>query len=96
MREAVSFIIGYGLAKERLLDHYWDPRTKSYYYLVKWKGYNELFESRWEPRAHLEEGASELLKEYDAKYGIEVSSRDSSFQEGGGSSKEKNTRKRKR
>ena len=31
---------------ERLLDHYWDPRTKSYYYLVKWKGFSELFESR--------------------------------------------------
>ena len=81
---------------ERLLDHHWDPRTKSYYYLVKWKGYNELFESRWEPRAHLEQGAADLLKEYEAKYGIEVSSQDSSFQEGGGSSKPQNTRKRKR
>jgi len=60
---------------EKLLDHYWDDRTKSYYYLVKWKGYNELFESRWEPRIHLEEGASKLLKEYEAKHDLEVSSR---------------------
>ena len=60
---------------EKLLDHYWDHRTKSYYYLVKWKGYNELFESRWEPRIHLEEGASELLKEYEVKHDLEVSSR---------------------
>ena len=59
---------------ERLLDHYWDPKTKSYYYLVKWKGYNELFESRWEPRAHLKKGAKAILKEYDDKNGIEVSS----------------------
>ena len=59
---------------ERLLDHYWDPKTNSYYYLVKWKGYNELFESRWEPRAHLKKGAKAILKEYDDKNGIEVSS----------------------
>ena len=81
---------------ERLLDHHWDPRTKSYYYLVKWKGYSEIFESRWEPRAHLVEGSSKLLEEYDAKHGIEVSSQDSSSQEGGGSSKDTNARKRKR
>ena len=60
---------------EKLLDHYWDHRTKSYYYLVKWKGYNELFESRWEPRIQLEECASELLQEYEAKHDLEVSSR---------------------
>ena len=56
---------------ERLLDHYWDPKTNSYYYLVKWTGYNELFESRWEPRAHLKKGAKAILKEYDDKNGID-------------------------
>ena len=66
---------------ERLLDHHWDHRTKSYYYLVKWKAYSEIFESKWEPRAHLIEGSRKLLKEYDAKHGIEVSSQDSSSQE---------------
>ena len=62
---------------------------------MKWKGYNELFESRWEPRAHLKKGAKAILKEYDDKNGIEVSSQDSSFQEGGGSSTNQKTRKRK-
>ena len=80
---------------ERLLDHYWDPRTKSYYYLVKWKGYNELFESRWEPRAHLIEGAAEPLQEYDAKHGIEVSSQVPQVEKGEDSGKQPNTRKRK-
>ena len=81
---------------ERLLDHYWDHRTKTYYYLVKWRGYNELFESRWEPRTHLEDGARELLKEYDAKHGIEVSSQVPQVREGGGPSQKNETRKRNR
>ena len=81
---------------ERLLDHHYDSRTKTYYYLVKWKGYSEIFESRWEPRSHLEDGSRELLREYDAKHGIEVSSPDSSSQEGGSSSGNTSTRKRKR
>ena len=80
---------------ERLLDHHWDHRTKSYYYLVKWKGYNELSESRWEPRAHLEEGAKEILKEYDAKHDIEVSSQRSSVEKGEDSGNKQKTRKRK-
>jgi len=82
---------------ERLLDHYWDHRTKTYYYLVKWRGYNELFESRWEPRTHLDDGASELLKEYDAKHSIEVSSQVPQVREqGGGPSQKNETRKRNR
>ena len=80
---------------ERLLDHHWDHHTKSYYYLVKWKGYSELFESRWEPRAHLEEGAKEILKEYDSKHDIEVSSRRSSVEKGEDSGNTQKTRKRK-
>ena len=67
---------------ERILDHYWDHKTKSYYYLVKWKGYNELFESRWEPRAHLEHGAHEILTDYEAKHAIDVSSQGSSVEKG--------------
>ena len=81
---------------ERLLDHYWDHRTKSYYYLVKWRGYNEIFESRWEPRIHLEEGSMELLKEYDTKHGIEVSSQVPQVEKGEDSGKPPQTRKRKR
>ena len=81
---------------EKLLDHYWDHKTKSYYYLVKWKGYNELFESRWEPREHLEHGASEILEAYESKHDIDVSSRGSSVREGGGSimSKESNKKRK--
>ena len=79
---------------ERLLDHYWDHKTKSYYYLVKWKGFSELFESRWEPRIHLQ-GASKLLEEYDAKHGIEVSSQVPQVEKGEDSGKRSNTRKRK-
>ena len=79
---------------ERLLDHYWDHRTKSYYYLVKWRGYNEIFESRWEPRIHLEAGSAELLKDYDAKHGIEVSSQVPQVEKGEDSGTTKQTRKR--
>ena len=52
--------------------------------------------SRWEPRTHLEDGTSELLKEYDTKHGIEVSSQVPQVREGGGPSQKNETRKRNR
>ena len=46
-------------------------------------------------RIHLEEGSMELLKEYDAKHGIEVSSQVPQVEKGEDSGKRSNTRKRK-
>ena len=45
---------------------------------------------------YVEDGASELLKEYDAKHGIEVSSQVPQVREGGGPSQKNETRTRNR
>ena len=52
---------------EKILDHSYDGRTKTYSYYCKWKGYNELFHSTWEPEANVK-SASRILREYKAKH----------------------------
>lgn len=53
---------------ENILDHRFDPEGVCRY-LVKWKGWDRKSDLTWEPRAHLEEGANDILTEYHQKIG---------------------------
>eukprot|EP01050_Picozoa_sp_SAG11_P033794 SAG11_NODE_11643_length_747_cov_0.905864_2_plen_70_part_00 len=44
-----------------------DGQTWTYSYYCKWKGYNELFHSTWEPESNVK-SASRILREYKAKH----------------------------
>ena len=81
---------------ERILDHRWDNRNKTYEYLIQWKGWSSMFENRWEPRAHLD-NATELRDEYDRKVGINSEDPVPRIQEGESSTKKpKKSKGRKR
>ena len=56
---------------DQILDHYLDKRSKTWMYLVSWKGYSPLFSATWEPRKHLD-NAEEVRDAYDAKHNIVV------------------------
>ena len=56
---------------DQILDHRLDKRSKTWMYLVSWKGYSPLFSSTWEPRQHLD-NAKEMRDAYDAKHDIVV------------------------
>lgn len=64
---------------EKILDHSYDGRTKKYSYYIKWKGYNELFHSTWEPESSLSGTARRILQEYKKSHALDSSP------EGGGS-----------
>jgi hypothetical protein len=64
---------------EKILDHSYDGRTKKYSYYIKWKGYNELFHSTWEPESSFSGTARRILQEYKKSHALDSSP------EGGGS-----------
>ena len=33
---------------ERILDHRWDNKNKTFEYLIQWKDWSSMFENRWE------------------------------------------------
>ena len=55
---------------EKILDH--DEKRKMYY--CKWKNYDEIYRSTWEPRAHLAEGKTraqtKLLDDYEKRHNL--------------------------
>eukprot|EP01050_Picozoa_sp_SAG11_P012400 SAG11_NODE_1375_length_5086_cov_98.730499_2_plen_267_part_00 len=55
---------------EKILDH--DEKRKMYY--CKWKNYDEIYRSTWEPRAHLAEGKTraqtKILDAYEKKHDL--------------------------
>ena len=55
---------------EKILDH--DEKRKMYY--CKWKNYDEIYRSTWEPRAHLAEGKTraqtKILDTYEKKHDL--------------------------
>eukprot|EP01050_Picozoa_sp_SAG11_P005889 SAG11_NODE_432_length_9520_cov_102.527863_11_plen_310_part_00 len=59
---------------EKILDH--DIKRNMYY--CKWKGYDEIYRSTWEPRAHLAEGKTpaqtKLLDDYEKRHRLDASS----------------------
>ena len=80
---------------ERILDHRWDNKHKTFEYLIQWKNWSSMFENRWEPRAHLD-NAAELREEYERKVGITLEDPVPRIQEGESSTKKVKSRKRKR
>ena len=68
---------------DKILDHDFNKVVKKWFYLVSYKGYSTLFDSRWEPREHLD-GATAIRDAYDDAHGIHVASK-----EGGGRGKRK-------
>ena len=57
---------------EKILDHHHHKQSDKYSYLIKWKGYSEIFHSRWEPREHLVGGCDRILQDYDLQNEITV------------------------
>jgi hypothetical protein len=55
---------------EKILDHALDGRTKKYSFYIKWKGYNELFHSTWEPESSLRNSAKRILREYKESHNL--------------------------
>ena len=68
---------------DKILDHDFNKVVKKWFYLVSYKGYSTLFDSRWEPQEHLD-GATAIRDAYDDAHGIHVASK-----EGGGRGKRK-------
>ena len=63
---------------EKILDHSYDGRTKQYHFYIKWKGYNELFHSTWEPEQSLRTTAKRILREYKESHSLDSSSEEGS------------------
>eukprot|EP01052_Picozoa_sp_SAG31_P002432 SAG31_NODE_86_length_26973_cov_16.850897_18_plen_160_part_00 len=80
---------------ERILDHRWDNRNKTWEYLIQWKNWSSMFENCWEPRAHLD-NASHVRDDYDRKVGISIDKPTQRIQEGESSAKISKSRKKKR
>jgi hypothetical protein len=80
---------------ERILDHRWDNKNKTFEYLIQWKDWSSMFENRWEPRAHLD-NAAEIRAEYERKVGIDIQDPVPLIQEGESSTKKLKSRKKRR
>ena len=80
---------------ERILDHRWDHRHKTWEYLIQWKDWSNLFENRWEPREHLD-GAEIIRNEYDRKVGISPSVTHQQSKEGEGSVPTRKTKRKRK
>ena len=80
---------------ERILDHRWDNKRKTFEYLIQRKDWSSMFENRWEPRAHLD-NAAEIRAEYEHKVGIDIQDPIPLIQEGESSTKKLKSRKKRR
>ena len=53
---------------DKILD--WDVMRKEIWYLVAWKGYDEVHESTWESRKRLVKDARKIVLKYDSENGV--------------------------